>query len=332
MITQAKLDQLVMDFRALRRKPSRVTPFSLMGADMERLFALLPFFLDTRREHGLGDLFLSALMRQVRGETEPPPREVRALDFRDGLLRVETRDALLWVALAGAPCDAATVAPHPDKRCNAAFLLGAEEAPAPFQPLPWGRLLEALRRRLPAAAERADARWWLALTDWMTTLATLTGADAMKDLAETLKFYDRNREKIESLLRLRSDLAEESSGFAGRLEAKLRNGGVADGLTRQGNRLSLTRAVRVNGRNALLGLDVWVLLEETLLRVEPAAPRDASGRRLPAEEARALLEASGLGALAGDRRVNPENPEGVAYQTLKTLFQSAADTLAKLAK
>lgn len=331
MLTQAKLDQLVTDFRALRRKPARVTPFSLMGADTERLFALLPFFLDTRREHGLGDLFLAALMRQVRGETEPPPREVRALSWRDGLLRVETRDALLWVAPAGAPRDAEPI-PHPGKRCNAAFLLGADEAPAPFQPLPWGRLLEALRRRLPAAAERADARWWQTLTDWMTALAALTGADAMKDLAETLKFYDRNREKIESLLRLREELAEESSGFAGRLEAKLRNGGLSEGLTRQGNRLSLTRAVRVGGRNVTLGLDVWVLLEETVLRVEAAAPRDPAGRRLPAEDSRALIEAAGLAALAGDRRVNPDNPEGVAYQTLKTLFQSAADTLAKLAK
>lgn len=332
MITQAKLDQLLVDFRALRYKPTRVTPFSLMGVDTERLFALLPFLLDTRREHGFGDLFLAALMRQVRGETEPPPREVRTLSFHDGLIRVETRDALLWVALAGVPQNVAAPVPHPDKRCNVAFLLGAEEASAPFQPLPWGRLLEALRRRLPAIAERADARWWQTLTDWMTALATLTGADAMKDLVETLKFYDRNREKIESLLRLRNDLAEESSGFAGRLEAKLRNGGLADGLSRQGNRLSFTRAVRVNGRNALLGLDVWVCLEETLLRVELTASRDASGHRLTAEESRTIIETSGLNTLVGDRRINPENPEGVAYQTLKTLFQSAADTLMKFAK
>lgn len=332
MLTQAKLDQLMTDFRALRRKPFRVTSFGLMGADAEQLFALLPFFLDTRREHGLGDLFVSALMRQARGETEPPPRAVRALSVRGGLIRAETRDALLWVALGGAPRDAEPV-PDPAKRCNAAFLLGSEEAPAPFQPLPWGRLLDGLRRFLPAAAERADARWWQTLIDWMAALAHLTGADAMKDLAETLKFYDRNREKIESLLRLRDDLSGESSGFAGRLEAKLRNGGAADGLSRQGNRLSLVRTVRMNGRAVALGLDVWVLLEEMVLRAEPAFPRDpAAGRRLPAEEARALIEASGLAALAGDRRINPENPEGVAYQMVKTLFQSAADALAKPTK
>ena len=320
MLTQAKLDQLMTDFRALRRKPSRLTPFDLLGASPERLCALLPFFLDSRREHGLGDLFVSALMRCVRGETEPPPRAVRALSVRDGLIRVETRDAF-------------TPAPDPSKRCNAAFLLGTDEAPAPFQPLPWGRLLDALRRLLPGIAERVDARWWQTLTDWMTTLAHLTGADAMKDLAETLKFYDRNREKIESLLQLRDALAEESAAFAGRLEAKLRAGGVAEGLSRQGNRLSLTRKLRIQGRTAVLGLDVWVLLEEMALRAEAAFPRDpASGRRLPTDEARALQEAVGLSALAGDRRINPENPEANAYQALKSLFQSAADALAKADK
>lgn len=332
MLTQAKLDQLMTDFRALRRKPSRLTPFDLLGASPERLCALLPFFLDSRREHGLGDLFVSALMRCVRGETEPPPRAVRALSIRDGLIRVETRDACLWVALPDAP-PGLTPAPDPSKRCNAAFLLGADEAPAPFQPLPWGRLLDALRRLLPGIAERVDTRWWQTLTDWMTTLAHLTGADAMKDLAETLKFYDRNREKIESLLQLRDTLAEESAAFAGRLEAKLRAGGVAEGLSRQGNRLSLTRKLRIQGRTAVLGLDVWVLLEEMALRAEPAFPRDpASGRRLPTDEARALREAVGLSALAGDRRINPENPEANAYQALKSLFQSAADTLAKADK
>lgn len=332
MLTQAKLDQLMTDFRALRRKPFRLTPFDLVGAGPEGLFALLPFFLDTRREHGLGDLFVSALMRQIRGETEPPPRAVRALAVNRGLIRVETRDALLWVALAGNP-PAEAPAPDPAKRCNAAFLLGAAEARAPFQPLPWERLLDALRRFLPGAAEHADARWWQTFVDWMATLAHLTGADVMKDLAETLKFYDRNREKIESLLQLRDALAEESAAFAGRLEAKLRNGGMAEGLSRQGNRLSLTRTVGIQGRAAVLGLDVWVLLEETALRAEPAFPRDpANGRRLPADEARALLEASGLAALAGDRRIAPENPEGIAYQAAKSLFQSAADALAKLAR
>ncbi len=332
MLTQAKLDQLMMDFRALRRKPYRLTPFELMGVDVGQLFALLPVFLDTRRAHGLGDLFLSALLRNIRGETESAPREVRSLTVvEEGLLRIDTRDTCLWVACAGAQCHSLP-APNPDKRYNAALCLGAEEAPAPFQPLAWGRFLETLRRAIPFVAERADAHWWQIFTDWMTTLAHMTGADVMKDLVETLKFYDRNREKIESLLRMRDALAEESFGFAGRLEAKLRNGGVAEGLARQGNRLSFTRPVRIHGRIILLGLDLWVHLEEMVVRVEVAAPRDAaSGRRMPSEEAHALREASGLAPLAGDRRINPENPEAVTYQALKSVLQSASDALAKLA-
>ena len=119
----------------------------------------------------------------------------------------------------------------------------------------------------------------------------------------------------------------------GEARASYAAGGVAEGLSRQGNRLSLTRKLRIQGRTAVLGLDVWVLLEEMALRAEAAFPRDpASGRRLPTDEARALREAVGLSALAGDRRINPENPEANAYQALKSLFQSAADTLAKADK
>ena len=156
----------------------------------------------------------------------------------------------------------------------------------------------------------------------------------MKDLTDALRFYDRNREKIESLLAFRRDIAEESEAFAKRLEGKLRAAGLGgDALKAEpGGRLCLTRTVRVEGRPFEAQWVAEIRLEDLAIRASVSLPRDAKTRRRPApEEAAQALEASGLAALAAERRITVDNPEASAYQTLKTLLQAAAEAFAKLA-
>ena len=156
----------------------------------------------------------------------------------------------------------------------------------------------------------------------------------MKDLTDALRFYDRNREKIESLLSFRREIAEESEAFAKRLEGKLRAAGLGGDALRAepGGRLSLTRTVRIEGRAFEAQWVAEIRLEDLAIRVSVALPRDAKTRRRPApEEAAQALDASGLAALAAERRITVDNPEASAYQTLKALLQAAAEAFAKLA-
>lgn len=336
MLTQAKLDQATLELRALRRPPRRATLFDLIPGGLAALQGPLPFLLDSREAHGLGDLVLSALLRAARGDAEPPPRAVASVTREgSGLVRVETRLSRVWVAFDHVP-EGADPAPDPAKRHNTAILLGADpdgSPPAPFLPLPYPLFLDQLRRFLPGYLRAADPHWLQLLADWMTALDRATGASPMKDLTDALRFYDRNREKIESLLAFRRELAEESDAFAKRLEAKLRAAGLGEGLVAEpGGRLSLARAVRLEGHPYEALWTAEVRLEELALRTTVTLRRDlATRRRPPADEARRLVEASPLAALAGERRINPENPEALAYQTLRPLLQSAHETFARLA-
>ncbi len=335
MLTQAKLDQALLELRALRRPQRRATLFDLLPGGLAALQGPLPFFLDSRGAHGLGDLVLSAVLRGARGDAEPPPRAVAAVVREGGLLRVETRLSRVWVALDRVP-EGADPAPDPAKRHNAAILLGGdpgEPPPAPFLPLPYPQFLDQLRRFLPAYLRAADPHWLQCLADWMTALERATGASAMKDLTDALRFYDRNREKIESLLAFRRELAEESDAFAKRLEAKLRAAGLGDGLAVEpGGRLVLARAVRLENHPYEALWTAEVRLEELALRTTLTLRRDlATRRRPPADEAARLIEGSPLAALAGERRINPENPEALAYQALRSLLQAAHETFARLA-
>ncbi len=332
MLTQAKLDQAVLELRGLRWRPPRRTVFDLTGGGFAGLFGALSFLVDSREAHGLGDLVLSALLRGVRGEIEPPPRVVTDVTWVDGVLRVETRQTRLWVAFGKAP-DGVTPEAAPGKRWNAAVLLDGEgAAPEPYGALSHGAFLEALRRFMPAYLAGAEAHWWAVLADWMTALERATGGSTMKDLTEALRFYDRNKEKIESLLAFRRELAEESESFAKRLEGKLRAAGLGDGLSCEpGGRLCVSRTLRLQGTPYEVAWVAEVRLEDLTIRAAPVVRRDLKSRRRPsAEEAERLLAESGLAALVGERRINPENPEAMAYQTLKAMTQAAEDAFAKL--
>ncbi len=339
MITQAKLDQAVLERRALGRGPRRTTLFDLLPGGMATLMGPFAFFLDAREAHGLGDLLLAALLRGVRGEgTEPPPRVVAAVAREpDGLVRVETRLSRLWVAFDRVP-EGAEAAPDPAKRFNAALVLCAvppeEPPPAPFVPFAYAHWLEQVRRFLPLYLRAADPHWLQVFSAWLAALEGATGAAPMKDLTDALRFYDRNREKIESLLAFRRELAEENVGFARRIEAKLRAASLGDGLAVEpGGRLSLVRDIRLEGHPYEAQWTAEIRLEELALRTAIALRRDlATRRRPPAEDAARLLEASGLARLAADKRINPENPEALAYQALKPLLQAALDAFAQLAK
>ncbi|HIV08526.1 MAG TPA: hypothetical protein IAC79_00220 [Candidatus Spyradenecus faecavium] len=333
MITQAKLDQAAMELRLLGRKPARRTVFGL-APGFPGLLAPLAFFLDTRGAHGLGDLALSALLRASGVPVEPPPRRVTdARLLPGGLLRVETERSLIWVAVGALP-EGAEAPPDPRKRFNTAILLGADAPEPPFAAESFPDFLDQLRRFMPAYLRGADPFWWAALADWVAELDRTTGAEPMKDLTDALRFYDRNREKIESLLAFRRDIAEESEAFAKRLEGKLRAAGLGgDALKAEpGGRLCLTRTVRVEGRPFEAQWVAEIRLEDLAIRASVSLPRDAKTRRRPApEEAAQALEASGLAALAAERRITVDNPEASAYQTLKTLLQAAAEAFAKLA-
>ena len=333
MITQAKLDQAAMELRLLGRKPARRTVFGL-APGFPGLLAPLAFFLDTRGAHGLGDLALSALLRASGVPVEPPPRRVTdARLLPGGLLRVETERSLIWVAVGALP-EGAEAPPDPRKRFNTAILLGADAPEPPFAAESFPDFLDQLRRFMPAYLRGADPFWWAALADWVAELDRTTGAEPMKDLTDALRFYDRNREKIESLLAFRRDIAEESEAFAKRLEGKLRAAGLGgDALKAEpGGRLCLTRTVRVEGRPFEAQWVAEIRLEDLAIRASLSLPRDAKTRRRPApEEAAQALEASGLAALAAERRITVDNPEASAYQTLKTLLQAAAEAFAKLA-
>ena len=333
MITQAKLDQAAMELRLLGRKPPRRTVFGL-SPGFEGLVRPLAFFLDSRESHGLGDLVLSALLRASGTPVEPPPRRVTDVRLAPGgLLRVETERSLIWVAVGALP-EGAEAPPDPRKRFNTAILLGAEAPTPPFAAESFPDFLEQLRRFLPGYLRGAAPFWWAALADWMTELDRTTGAEPMKDLTDALRFYDRNREKIESLLSFRREIAEESEAFAKRLEGKLRAAGLGGDALRAepGGRLSLTRTVRIEGRAFEAQWVAEIRLEDLAIRVSVALPRDAKTRRRPApEEAAQALDASGLAALAAERRITVDNPEASAYQTLKALLQAAAEAFAKLA-
>ena len=333
MITQAKLDQAAMELRLLGRKPARRTVFGL-APGFPGLLAPLAFFLDTRGAHGLGDLALSALLRASGVPVEPPPRRVTdARLLPGGLLRVETERSLIWAAVGALP-EGAEAPPDPRKRFNTAILLGADAPEPPFAAESFPDFLDQLRRFMPAYLRGADPFWWAALADWVAELDRTTGAEPMKDLTDALRFYDRNREKIESLLAFRRDIAEESEAFAKRLEGKLRAAGLGgDALKAEpGGRLCLTRTVRVEGRPFEAQWVAEIRLEDLAIRASVSLPRDAKTRRRPApEEAAQALEASGLAALAAERRITVDNPEASAYQTLKTLLQAAAEAFAKLA-
>ncbi|MEG1552744.1 MAG: hypothetical protein RSB74_01340 [Kiritimatiellia bacterium] len=326
MLTQAKLDQLYLDFQAQRVQPLRRTFLDVTGNGFESIIHLFPFFIDTRRDHGLGDLVFSALLRGIHSEFEPSPRTVLELSFVGDVLRVETRDTLLWIAFQMP--NGEKPAPDATKRYTHCIVLGAEQGSAPWIAVPYGIFLENLQRLLTRVVATADARWWHLFLDWMTAFAQLTGADAMKDLNEAIKFYDRNRERIESLIQFRTELSEESSALAKRLELKLRTAGLPpfDSGLYQGKCLQLTKCVKLGGKIYEVGLDTWVLLEALVLRVEPVIRREmTTGRRPAAEELPELLTKLGLQSLAGDKRINPDNPEGIAYQTLKALYQSALE-------
>ena len=78
-----------------------------------------------------------------------------------------------------------------------------------------------------------------------------------------------------------------------------------------------------------MGIEVEVALERLALHVEPVVVRDVELRRRPSfDDAAELLAKTALSTLAGDRRINPDNPEALAYQALKALFQNAAEALA----
>lgn len=322
-----------MELRLLGRKPARRTVFGL-APGFPGLLAPLAFFLDTRGAHGLGDLALSALLRASGVPVEPPPRRVTdARLLPGGLLRVETERSLIWVAVGALP-EGAEAPPDPRKRFNTAILLGADAPEPPFAAESFPDFLDQLRRFMPAYLRGADPFWWAALADWVAELDRTTGAEPMKDLTDALRFYDRNREKIESLLAFRRDIAEESEAFAKRLEGKLRAAGLGgDALKAEpGGRLCLTRTVRVEGRPFEAQWVAEIRLEDLAIRASVSLPRDAKTRRRPApEEAAQALEASGLAALAAERRIAVDNPEASAYQTLKTLLQAAAEAFAKLA-
>ena len=333
MITQAKLDQAAMELRLLGRKPARRTVFGL-APGFPGLLAPLAFFLDTRGAHGLGDLALSALLRASGVPVEPPPRRVTdARLLPGGLLRVETERSLIWVAVGALP-EGAEAPPDPRKRFNTAILLGADAPEPPFAAESFPDFLDQLRRFMPAYLRGADPFWWAALADWVAELDRTTGAEPMKDLTDALRFYDRNREKIESLLAFRRDIAEESEAFAKRLEGKLRAAGLGGDTLKaeSGGRLCLTRTVRVEGRPFEAQWVAEIRLEDLAIRASVSLPRDAKTRRRPApEEAAQALEASGLAALAAERRITVDNPEASAYQTLKALLQAATEAFAKLA-
>lgn len=328
MITQAKLDQAAMELRLLGRGPRRRTLFGLTPG-LGALLAPLPFFLDTREPHGLGDLALSALLRASGAPAEPPPRRVTALRREGALLCLETARTRLWLALGAVP-DGTEAPPDPRKRHNLALALGADEAPAGFVAEPWAAFVGQARRFMPAYLRGADPFWWAAFADWMTELERATGAETMKDLTDALRFYDRNREKIEGLLAFRRELAEESEGFARRLEAKLRAAGLAEGLAAEpGGRLVLTRTLRLGGKPYDCAWVAEIRLEELALRADCHVLRDAQTRRRPApEEAQRLTQEHGLAALAAERRIAVENPEAAAYQALKSLLQAAHEAFA----
>ena len=322
-----------MELRLLGRKPARRTVFGL-APGFPGLLAPLAFFLDTRGAHGLGDLALSALLRASGVPVEPPPRRVTdARLLPGGLLRVETERSLIWVAVGALP-EGAEAPPDPRKRFNTAILLGADAPEPPFAAESFPDFLDQLRRFMPAYLRGADPFWWAALADWVAELDRTTGAEPMKDLTDALRFYDRNREKIESLLAFRRDIAEESEAFAKRLEGKLRAAGLGGDALRAepGGRLCLTRTVRVEGRPFEAQWVAEIRLEDLAIRASVSLPRDAKTRRRPApEEAAQALEASGLAALAAERRITVDNPEASAYQTLKALLQAATEAFAKLA-
>lgn len=332
MLTQAKLDQVMVAFGALQwRRPERSLLDWVLGG-VEVLWGPLGFFVDARAEHGLGDLVLGALLRAVKGETEGYPRKVLACRQVQGALCIETVHSRVWVVPAGYVGEA-RLEPAPEKRFNEVLHWGAEVAPAGQTAVPYGFFVAQVRRLLPGVMGRAARAWWQPFVDWLGAVARTAGGEMMKDLNDALKFYDRNREKIESLLQFRAELAEESAGFARRLEAKLRASGVDAGLkVVEGRFFRLGRTVRVGGKNFVAGVEVEVALERLALHVEPGVWRDCATRRRPgAEEAAEVLAKLGLAPLAGDRRINPDNPEAVAYQTLKTLFQSADEALKKFA-
>ena len=331
MLTQAKLDQVMAGFGALRWRVPQRTLLELAGSGAEGVWGALRFFIDTRAAHGLGDLVLGALLRSVKGETEGRPRQVVACTRVAGALRVETRLSRLWILPAGHPWTAADCPRDEHKRYNAVLRWGTEEAAAGEHAVAYGAFAAQVKRFLPGAIERLDRAWGQPFLDWLGAVARLAGGgEAMKDLNDALKFYDRNREKIESLLQFRAELQEESEGFARRLEAKLRAGGVGDGLTLVDGRIfRYARQVKVGGRAVVMGIEVEVALERLALHVEPVVVRDVETRRRPSsDEAAELLAKTALPPLAGDRRINPDNPEALAYQALKSLFQNAAEALA----
>ena len=331
MLTQAKLDQVMAGFGALRWRAPQRTLLELAGDSAEVVWGPLRFFLDTRAAHGLGDLVLGALLRSVKGETEGRPRQVVACTRQNGTLRVETRHSRLWILPAGSALGAADCPSDANKRYNAVIRWGAEEAAAGEHAAPYGAFVAQVKRFLPSALERLDRAWAQPFLDWLGAVARLAGGgEAMKDLNDALKFYDRNREKIESLLQFRTELQEESEAFARRLEAKLRAGGVESGLTLIDGRIfRYARQVKVGARAVVMGIEVEVALERLALHVEPVVVRDVELRRRPSsDDAAELLAKTALPTLAGDRRINPDNPEALAYQALKALFQNAAEALA----
>ena len=331
MLTQAKLDQVMAGFGALRWQAPQRTLLELAGDGAEVVWGPLRFFIDTRAEHGLGDLVLGALLRSVKGETEGRPRQVEVCSRVEGALRVETRLSRLWILPAGHPWSAADCPKDEHKRYNAVLRWGVDSAAAGEHAVGYSAFAAQVKRFLPGALERLNRAWGQSFLDWLGAVARLAGGgEAMKDLNDALKFYDRNREKIESLLQFRAELQAESEAFARRLEAKLRAGGVEEGLTLvDGRNFRYARQVKIGGRAVLMGVEVEVALERLALHVEPVVVRDLETRRRPSsDEAAELLAKTALPALAGDKRINPDNPEALAYQTLKALFQNAAEALA----
>ena len=331
MLTQAKLDQLALEFRALAWRAPRRTLFDGLPGGLDALWSQLAFFADSRQEHGLGDLVLAALLRGVEGETEPPPRQVVDVrPFPGGVEIASARTRLRVITRSDVAPEAG------DSKAQVLFLTPSAEAQPEGGATPCmsvATFLKHVRRFMPEALARADVRWCAAFLDWLSALDHLAGERTMKDLTDALKFYDRNREKIESLLQFRQEIVEESTAFAGRLAAKFQVAGGVAGVTQaEGNLLRMVRVVRVGSRSYSAGLDVRIDLGAMTLHAEPKVYRDeASMKRPSAEKAQEVLAQLNLAGLAGDQRINPENPEALAYQALKRLFLGAEEALAKLA-
>lgn len=320
-------------FGALRWRAPQRTLLELTDDGAGAVWGPLRFFVDTRAEHGLGDLVLGALLRSVHGETEGRPRQVVACDWARGALRIETVHSLIWVLPLGCAERAEAFPPLAGKRYHAVLRWGGAATTEPSEaPVAFDAFAAQVRRFLPGALAQIDRAWMQPFLDWLGAVARLAGGEGMKDLTDALKFYDRNREKIDSLLQFRAELQAESEAFARRLEAKLRAGGIDEGLRlSEGRFFRYGRRVAIGARKVVAGIEVEVALERLALHVEPMIFRDEATRRRPAsDEAAELLAKTALGALAGDRRINPDNPEALAYQALKSLFQSAAEALAAL--